>query len=279
MVQYRVGVLENFPWQQPCEDRVAQPAGSEAKGYRYLITVGTGDFTGYNDYLATAKQVNPSDPSHWYFDAPVEGMMVYVKDEDKNYQYITSWDEFVSGSSGSSTYVVKTLMENGHGFSVGDIVRFNGTNYIKAQADSATNSNNVLGLVSKIVDVNNFQLATTGYIDGLSGLTAGYTYFLSAGVAGGLTATEPSAVGAISKPMLIAVAADAGFVFNFRTSPGVIFSLVVRDVDDALTPIEGFAGQLGLFELDSNGALMAINENINDSLLELDANDAIISKG
>ena len=204
--------------------------------------------------------------------------MVYVKDEDKNYQYTTAWAEFVSGSSDSSLAVVKTLTETAHGFTVGNIIRFNGTNYIKAKADSASNSANVLGLISKVVDVNSFQLATTGYIDGLSGLTAGYTYFLSDTVAGGLTATEPSAVGTVSKPMLIAVSATAGFVFNFRTSPGAVFSLVVRDVDDDLTPINEFAGQLGLFELDSNGSLMPSNENINDSLLELDASDGIMPK-
>lgn len=194
------------------------------------------------------------------------------------YDVSTGLFTWVDVQTGGSAYIVKTLEETGHGFAVGDVVRFDGTNYVKAQADSASNSANTLGIVSTIVDANYFQLATTGYLDGLSGLTPGYTYFLSDITEGALTATEPSAVGTVSKPMLIAVETTAGFVFNFRTSPGAVFSLVVRDISDDLTPINEFAGQLGLFELDSTGALTPVNENINDSLLELDSNDGIMSK-
>jgi hypothetical protein len=93
MAQYRGALSESYDWQLSVADRLAAPAGGEAKGTRYLITVGSGDFTGYNNYIATAKQANPSAPAHWYFDAPLEGMATYVKDEDKCYQYITSWNE------------------------------------------------------------------------------------------------------------------------------------------------------------------------------------------
>jgi hypothetical protein len=93
MTQYRGALSESYDWQLSVADRLAAPAGGEAKGTRYLITVGSGDFTGYNNYIATAKQANPSAPAHWYFDAPLEGMATYVKDEDKCYQYITSWNE------------------------------------------------------------------------------------------------------------------------------------------------------------------------------------------
>jgi len=36
MSQYRIPTLENFEWQQACDDRVTVPAGGEIKGYRYL---------------------------------------------------------------------------------------------------------------------------------------------------------------------------------------------------------------------------------------------------
>jgi hypothetical protein len=93
LTTYRTPLSQDYDWQLSVADRVASPAGGEAKGTRYLITVGSGDFTGYSNYIATAKQANPSAPAHWYFDAPLEGMAVYVKDEDKVYQYITSWNE------------------------------------------------------------------------------------------------------------------------------------------------------------------------------------------
>ena len=93
MTTYRTPLSQDYDWQLSVASRRAAPVGSEAKGTRYLITVGSGDFTGYSNYIATAKQANPSAPAHWYFDAPLEGMATYVKDEDKVYQYITSWLE------------------------------------------------------------------------------------------------------------------------------------------------------------------------------------------
>jgi len=93
MTEYRLGVLENYEWQQPVEDRVTQPAGGEAKGYRYLITTGAGDFAGEDGNIATAKKANPASADDWYFDDKREGMVVYLKDEDKVYQYINSWNE------------------------------------------------------------------------------------------------------------------------------------------------------------------------------------------
>ena len=98
MVEYRGPVLSNFEWQHPVDDRVASPTGSEAKGYRYIVTTGTGDFTGYDNYIATAKVVNPASSSDWYFDAPREGMLVFIKDEDVFYRYITSWGEYLPSS-------------------------------------------------------------------------------------------------------------------------------------------------------------------------------------
>ena len=104
MTQYRTPTAHEFSWQNPVESKVTQPVGSEAKGTRYLITVGAGDFTGYDDYIATAKQSNPSQPSHWYFDVPLEGMVVYVKDENKYYKYEDgSWIEW--GVSGNYTLI------------------------------------------------------------------------------------------------------------------------------------------------------------------------------
>jgi hypothetical protein len=50
----------------------------------------------------------------------------------------------------------------------------------------------------------------------LSGLTAGTVYFLSPSSAGALTATAPTTVGQVSKPLLIAYTTTAGYFFDWR---------------------------------------------------------------
>ena len=88
MATYRTIIADLFEWQQACDDKANVPAGSEAKGYRYLISgVGTGIFTGEDKKIATAKILNPTLSTDFYFDAPLEGMVTYLKDEDLHYKY------------------------------------------------------------------------------------------------------------------------------------------------------------------------------------------------
>jgi len=123
---------------------------------------------------------------------------------------------------GSSTYQLdqqattapqstgKIVSQTAHGLSTGNIVRFNGTAYVKAQATTFTNADCV-GIVSSVIDANSFSMVTSGYITGLSGLTAGVRYYLSAATAGAVTNTEP-AIGLISKPILFADSSSSGYV-------------------------------------------------------------------
>lgn len=120
-----------------------------------------------------------------------------------------------SGGGGSGTELVRAVTQASHGFSVGDVLRLNGTTYVEAQADSDANAE-VAGIVSTVTDVNTFNLSYGGRITTLSGLTAGTVYFLSDATAGLLTATEPSASGSVSKPILIADTTTSGYFFNFR---------------------------------------------------------------
>jgi len=76
--------------------------------------------------------------------------------------------------------------ETGHGLSVGDAVRFNGTAYVEATADTAANAE-MLGLVVEVPDADNLVFQQVGYATGLSGLTAGDFYYLQN--AGGLGTT------------------------------------------------------------------------------------------
>ena len=117
------------------------------------------------------------------------------------------------GGGGES--VTKSITQASHGLVVGNVVRFNGTNYVKGQADSAANAE-VVGIVDAVADTNTFTLLPVGYIDGLSSLTAGTVYFLDPSTAGALTATEPSTTNQISKPLLVADTTTSGWFVNMR---------------------------------------------------------------
>jgi hypothetical protein len=97
MANFRVPVLENFEWQRPVNDRVPAPAGGEAKGVRYLvIATASGDFAGHENSIAYY------DGATWQFDLPLEGMILWVKDEDKYYRYDGSaWGEYL-GQQGAT---------------------------------------------------------------------------------------------------------------------------------------------------------------------------------
>ena len=119
----------------------------------------------------------------------------------------------LGGGSGES--LVREVSQTGHGLDVGDVVRLDGTDYVAAQADSAANAE-VVGIVSAVAGVDDFTLHYGGRITGLSGLTAGEVYFLSATTAGLLTATAPSGDGEVSKPVLVADSTTTGYFCNYR---------------------------------------------------------------
>lgn len=148
--------------------------------------------------------------------SPTTGQMYYDTGTNILYWYNgTAWIPAQGGGGGSASANTVTITQAAHGFTVGNILYFNGTTYVKAQADNAVHAE-VVGLVSAVIDSGHFTLLTDGYITGLSGLTAGSAHFLSPTVAGGLTVTEPSAAGQISKPILIADSTTSGYLQNFR---------------------------------------------------------------
>jgi hypothetical protein len=110
----------------------------------------------------------------------------------------TTW----SGIGGGGT--TDRVTQNSHGFAVGDVLYLNGATYTKARADAA-NTAEVVGMVSRYIDANTFEITLSGEVSQLTGpLTAGEVYFLSPSTAGATTATEPSVVGQVSLPVGIA---------------------------------------------------------------------------
>lgn len=107
-------------------------------------------------------------------------------------------------SAGGGSTAIK-ITQTSHGYVVGDVLYFDGTNYLKAIA-SAANTSEVVGVVSKVINANSFELTTAGQVTDLAGLTAGTVYFLSPTVAGAWTATEPTTIGQVSLPLGVASA-------------------------------------------------------------------------
>lgn len=87
-----------------------------------------------------------------------------------------------------------------HGLSVGDVVRFNGTAYVKATADTAGNAEAV-GVVTAVPDSGTFAYQTAGVASTLSGLTPGELYYLQDDGSLGTSS------GTVDKPVLIATSA------------------------------------------------------------------------
>jgi hypothetical protein len=106
--------------------------------------------------------------------------------------------------------------QTNHLFSIGDVLRIDENSiYLKAQANNIENSN-VIGIVSEVIDENNFILTTHGKIEGFTNLISGSVYFLSTINAGGITDEETDIIDTISKPILIAISETIGVFYNMR---------------------------------------------------------------
>ena len=93
--------------------------------------------------------------------------------------------------TGGGATLTKDVNQVGHGFSVGDVIRLDGSNYVKAQADSVNNANAISFVVS-VTDADNFVLQSEGYTIASLGLSNGDEAFLSTTVLGGIQTTEPT---------------------------------------------------------------------------------------
>jgi len=145
--------------------------------------------------------------------AALKGMVRYNDTDDlfEGYNEIAGWTSI--GGGGTTDRVTQAS----HGFVVGDVLYLNGTTYTKAIATSAAAAE-VIGVVSRVIDASTFEVTLSGEISGLSGLTAGEVYFLSASTAGLLTTTEPTVVGQVSVPVGVASSATSLYVAPKRGS-------------------------------------------------------------
>jgi hypothetical protein len=109
------------------------------------------------------------------------------------------------GISTTST-VLSTQTQLAHGFTVGQVLRYTGTAWVLAQADTIAHARAV-GVV-QAVTTDTFDLVTSGVV-ALPGLTAGNVYFLDTVTAGGVVTTSPE----IGILCYIAISTTQAFVF------------------------------------------------------------------
>ena len=140
--------------------------------------------------------------------------------------------EFPTTNSSATGGASKQISQTGHGFVVGNVLRFDtgSSTYVKALADSETNSEAV-GIVSQAISADMFILTQVGWVEDITSpatLVPETVYFLSEVTPGLLTATEPLLLNSINKPLLIADSTTSGYFFNWRgvanTDPSVGYS-------------------------------------------------------
>lgn len=160
----------------------------------------------------TGSLALPSGTTSQRPNTPANGMIRYNSTNGAFEGYASNaW----SGIGGGGT--IDKVTQASHGFVVGDVLYINGGNYAKAQADTAVKAE-VVGMVSRVIDSSTFELTLNGEVSGLTGLTMGEAYFLSASTAGAITATEPSVVGQISLPVGVASSTTTLYVAPKRGS-------------------------------------------------------------
>ena len=144
----------------------------------------------------------------WNSQTTIGGTVVAVDDllllSDQS-QAAGSRDRNISVSDLSYATGRFSVGQTAHGLSVKDCVWFDGTDYVQATADTASNAR-VIGVIVQVIDADNIVIQSTGYAFGLSGLSAGSTYYLQD--AGGL-GTSP---GTVVVPVLLASSTSTGWL-------------------------------------------------------------------
>ena len=153
--------------------------------------------------------------------APVTGRLVFDLTLQSLYVYNgSSW----TPAGGGSSLLAITTPASPHGFVTADLgaplYLTAGGVYTKAKADAA-NTAEVIGLIGSIIDANSFNLVMVGQTTVNTAVTGGAmvvgsTYYVSAATAGLLTATEPSVIGQVSKPVGTAISTTVLEFVNMR---------------------------------------------------------------
>jgi hypothetical protein len=133
-------------------------------------------------------------------------------------RYVSALSRWVFvGFAGGGDALKITVTQSSHGFSVGNVLYYDGSVYALADANGTIETaSDVVGIVESVVNANTFVLLLQGEITTLSGLTAGAIYYLST-TAGALSTTltynNPNSntlVPAYKVPLLTATSTTGG---------------------------------------------------------------------
>lgn len=125
------------------------------------------------------------------------------------------------GGSGDGA-TIWDVNQPGHGLDRGQWVRFDGSNYVIALANTPTNAE-VVAVVNERLDADNIRLQQAGEIEDLSAqvgtahtylpLTPGEAYFLSETITGEISTTKPSTnIDSVEAPCLMATSTTGGLI-------------------------------------------------------------------
>jgi hypothetical protein len=110
--------------------------------------------------------------------------------------------------------VLEQANQAAHGFAVGEAVAFSGNKFVKAKADSFAML--AWGVVSKVIDVDNFEFIRYGKMTWPAhGLTLNAYYYVSDVTPGLLTLVPPTEAGRFQQMMMTAITADTVSVFDY----------------------------------------------------------------
>ena len=117
--------------------------------------------------------------------------------------------------SGAGSSMKMTVQKEGHGFVCGEVLRHDGQEWTRAQADSGCNAE-ALGVIESWT-TNAFTIVFSGLINTACAthLSQGKTYFLSTTVPGQLTEDAPLDTGTIKKCMVVTTTEYEGIVVNY----------------------------------------------------------------
>jgi hypothetical protein len=184
------------------------------------------DNTVYFVSTTVAGQLQDFEP----FNAGEESKPILLV-QDNNEAIVLSYrglivNEALVGGQGEGTRIQRRFTQTAHGFVTGDAIQYDRatSGFIKSRAVVGLQSDQNAGVVGEVLSPDEFIIVFNGYIENITGvlddqgvaLSGDTLYYLSADVDGKLTATEPSLIGQISKPILSTFTTGDGVVLNHR---------------------------------------------------------------
>lgn len=177
-----------------------------------------------------------------------------------------NWTTKSSGISPSSNSS-KLVNQVAHGFTLCQVLKFNGTTYELAQADIVENIG--VWLITKIIDVNNFEIALSGYFDNLTGGTVDTTSYLSNITAGALTSTLPTV---ISQPIIYWITSTSGWILGYQANIISTEAIVNNEYVISNNGVLNFTSLSGIYKLIQKNNVtneIDIKYSINNTYLDL----------